>query len=152
MKTSSHAFKPVAAAVAAAVALVAIASMPARATVVDEQAQMSAVRDALQVVSPMQNAIADYRRTHDAFPASNVQAGIPAALYANGALKAVAIGPDGTIDVTLTALSGVDDGTIRLVPEFAEQSGGGDVRWTCTSPSYSNIGDLTGGVCEYSKQ
>jgi hypothetical protein len=80
-------------------------------------------------------------------------AGVPAPeRFASNSVKRLAIGPDGVIDVMLTAASGVDGGMIRFHPDYTPQSGGGDVHWTCASADYSNIGDLTGGVCKYTNQ
>jgi hypothetical protein len=114
---------------------------------------MNAVGEAMQAVGPVEEAVKRYRLTHDGFPATNVEAGVGAPpLFASNSVRSVAVGGDGIIDVTLTAASGVDGGVIRFHPDYAQQSGGGDVHWTCASASYANIGDLTGGACEHSTQ
>jgi len=129
------------------------AAEPVTAGAQDQQMQMNAVAEALQAVGPVEQAIQSYRLTHDGFPASNAEAGVgPATRFASNSVRSVAVGPDGVIDVSLTAASGVDGGVIRFHPEFAAQSGGGDVHWTCASASYANIGDLTGGTCEHTTQ
>ena len=131
----------------------AVADEPAKAGALDTQTQMNAVGEALQAVAPVEDAVKRYRLTHDAFPATNVEAGVGAPpLFASNSVRSIAVGGDGVIDVTLTAASGVDNGVIRFHPEFAAQSGGGDVHWTCASASYANIGDLTGGACEHTTQ
>lgn len=133
--------------------LSAVAAEPVKAGALDTQMQMNAVGEALQAVAPVEEAVKRYRLTHDGFPATNVEAGVGApALFASNSVRSIAVGGDGIIDVTLTAASGVDNGVIRFHPEFAAQSGGGDVHWTCASASYANIGDLTGGTCEHTTQ
>jgi hypothetical protein len=131
----------------------ALFSGSAAAETVDPDAQMSVVGEAMQAVLIVQQAVASYRASHGGFPASNEQAGLPApGQFATNSVKRVVIGSDGVIDVMLTAASGVDGGVIRFHPRYAAESGGGNVHWTCASGSYSNIGDLTGGVCEYTNQ
>jgi hypothetical protein len=118
----------------------------------DMQMQMNAVAEAMQSVAPVEQAIRSYRLSHDGFPASNAEAGVaPPSQFASNSVRSVAVGPDGIIDVRLTAASGVDGGVVRFHPEYSPQSGGGDVHWTCASASYANIGDLTGGACEHTE-
>ena len=132
------------------VAGIAHGAEPIKASASDVQTQTNAVGTAMKMVAPVQETVAAYRRSHDGFPSSNTEAGIqPAPAFASDTVKRVDIGPDGVIDVTLTAASGVDDGKIRFRPEFLAQSGGGDVHWTCISDSIANIGDLTLGACEH---
>ncbi|HEY2396092.1 MAG TPA: pilin [Rudaea sp.] len=139
-------------ALCAAAAASSWAAEPITAGAADMQTQMNAVAEALQSVGPVEQAIRSYRLSHDGFPASNAEAGlVPPSLFASNSVKTLAIGPDGIIDVTLTAASGIDGGVVRFHPEFAPQSGGGDVHWTCASASYANIGDLTGGTCEHTQ-
>ena len=147
---------PVIRVLGAAVALLAAASCPAaepvKAGALDTQMQMNAVSEALHAVAPVEEAVKSYRLTHDGFPASNAEAGIgPPAQFASNSVHAITVGPDGVIDVSLTAASGVEAGVIRFHPDYAPQSGGGDGHWNCASASYANIGDLTGGTCEYTK-
>jgi hypothetical protein len=131
----------------------AAAAAPVKVGASDTQLQMNAVAEAMQIVLPVEQVVARYRLSHEGFPASNAEAGVPPPMrFASNTVKGVAIGPDGVIDVVLNAASGVDDGVIRFHPEYAPQSGGGDVHWTCASASYANIGDLTGGTCEHTSQ
>jgi hypothetical protein len=137
---------------AAAAAVSSLAAEPISAGAADTQMQMNAVAEAMQSVAPVEQAVRSYRLSHDGFPASNAEAGVPPpSQFAGNSVKTVAVGPDGIIDVTLTAASGIDGGVVRFHPEFAPQSGGGDVHWTCASASYANIGDLTGGTCEHTQ-
>lgn len=143
----------------AASAVVAVLMIPSswaaeavKAGAQDQQMQMNAVAEAVRAVLPVEDAVKSYRLTHDGFPASNAEAGLPSPpQFASNSVKTIAIAADGIIDISLTAASGVDDGVIRFRPEFAPQSGGGDVHWTCASDSYANIGDLTGGTCSHTK-
>jgi hypothetical protein len=138
---------------ATALSLSTTAAEPAKAGASDVDMQKNAVAEAVQAVMPVEQAVRSYRLTHDGFPASNAEAAVAApASFASNSVKGVMIGPEGVIDVSLTAASGVDGGVIRFHPEFAPQSGGGDVHWTCASASYASIGDLTGGTCEYTTQ
>jgi hypothetical protein len=137
---------------AAALPVSSWAAEPLKAEAADQDAQMNAVSEAVRAVAAVEDAVRSYRLTHDGFPASNAEAGIPPPpQFAGNSVKRIAIGADGIIDVTLTAASGVDDGLIRFHPDFAPQSGGGDVHWTCASASYANIGDLTGGTCVHTE-
>ena len=129
------------------------AALPTKTSELDTQTQIKAVSEALQPVTQIEQVVASYRLSHDDFPATNAEAGVkPPLAFASNTVKGVTIGPGGVIDVTLTAASGVDDGVIRFRPEFIAQSGAGDVHWTCSSASYANIGDLTGGSCEHTSQ
>lgn len=129
------------------------AAVPSTTSELDTQAQANAVADALQSVAAVKQAVAGFRVTHDAFPGSNAEAGVKApAMYASNTVKGVSVGPGGIIDLQLTAASGVDDGVIRFRPDFVPQSGAGDVHWVCTSASYVNVSDLTGGTCEHTSQ
>lgn len=128
------------------------AAEPVKAGALDTQTQMNAVTEALQAVGPVKEAVKRYRLAHDGFPASNAEAGVPPpAQFASNSVRTITVGPDGVIDVTLTAASGLDGGLIRFHPDYAPQSGGGDVHWSCASETYANIGDLTGGNCEHTK-
>ena len=116
----------------------------------DIQAHNKAITDAIASVAKVKDAVADYRLHHEAFPASNAEAGIvPPAAFASAALKSIEVGKDGMIEERLTADSGVDNGIIRFVPAMSPQMDLNQVDWTCTSPSYSNISDLA--PCTYGK-
>jgi hypothetical protein len=128
------------------------AAEPVKAGALDTQTQMNAVTEALQAVAPVEEAVKRYRLSHDGFPASNAEAGVaPPVQFASNSVHTITVGPDGVIDVSMTAASGVDAGVIRFRPDYAPQSGGGDVHWSCASASFANIGDLTGGNCEHTK-
>jgi len=88
-----------------------LAAEPVKAGALDTQTQMNAVTEALQAVGPVEEAVKRYRLAHDGFPASNAEAGVPLpAQFASNSVHTITVGPDGVIDVTLTAASGLDGG------------------------------------------
>ena len=118
----------------------------------DNQAHAKAINDAIASVSAVKDAIASYRLHHDAFPTSNAEAGVqPPAAFASSALKRIEVGKDGMVEATLTAESGVNDGVIRFMPAMSPQTDLNQVDWTCTTPSYSAISDITNSLCIYGK-
>jgi|SRR5579863_1232402 len=119
----------------------------------DVAAQTRAISDAIASIAYIKQAVAQYRLNHDGFPASNAEAGVkPPLAFASDTVKKVNISDEGVIDMTLTALSGVDDGVIRFRPTLAPESDQGQVQWACTSASYADISDLTTGTCTYTNQ
>jgi len=118
----------------------------------DNQAHAKAINEAIKSLGVVKDAVANYRLHHDAFPGSNAEAGIlPAAAYSSATIKRVEVGKNGMIEATLTAESGVDDGILRFVPAMAPQTDLNQVDWTCTTPSYSEISDISNGLCTYGK-
>jgi len=133
--------------------IVASGAEPRKVGASDTAAQTRAIGDAIASIAYTKQAVTKYRLNHDGFPASNAEAGIsPAAAFASDTVKSVSIGAEGVIDITLTALSGVDDGIIRFRPTLAPESDHGQVQWACTSASYADISDLTTGTCTYTNQ
>jgi hypothetical protein len=118
----------------------------------DNQAHSKAINDAIAGVSSVKDAVTNYRLHHDAFPVSNAEAGVlPPAAFASSVLKRIEVGKNGMIEATLTADSGVNDGVIRFVPAMSPQTDLNQVDWTCTTPSYSTISDITNSLCTYGK-
>ena len=118
----------------------------------DVQLHHTAIAKALATAAPFKEAVESYRRHHDDFPASNLQAGLqPPDVYKNPDVHQVAIEHDGIINIMLTASSGVDNGSILLTPNLPKNTDNFAVEWKCTSANYSDISDATGGVCEYTK-
>jgi Pilin (bacterial filament) len=142
----------------AALSLMALVVLPGvtsaeQSSAADAQAHAQAITNVIARVGPVQGAVADFRRRHNSLPASNQEAGVgPPVAYATADLKSVAVLPDGVVQATLTATSGVDDGTIVWRPKKSQSRDENDIDWTCASPSYSTISDITFGVCEYSNQ
>ena len=123
-----------------------------RPSAADNDAHATAIRAALESLGSVKDAVARYRLHNPAFPTSNAEAGIvPAAAFATPALKRVEVGSNGMIQATLTADSGVDDGMVILTPAMSPQTDLNQIDWTCSSPSYSDISDITNGFCNYSK-
>jgi hypothetical protein len=124
----------------------------AKPSAADNQAHAKAINEAIAGVTSVKDAVANYRLHHDAFPLSNAEAGVlPPAAFASSALKRVEVGKNGMIEATLTAESGVNDGVIRFVPAMSPQTDLNQVDWTCSTPSYSNISDITNSLCTYGK-
>jgi len=118
----------------------------------DVQLHHTAINQALSTAAPFKAAVESYRRHHDDFPASNLDAGLqPADMYRNPDVRQVAINPGGVIDIMLTASSGVDGGVIVLTPKMPKNSDDFAVEWKCTTASYSDASDATLGLCEYTK-
>jgi hypothetical protein len=129
--------------------MVAAAETPSAA---DVQRHHLAINNALTTAAPFKQEVESYRRHHDAFPVSNVEATLgPPESYMNPDVRQVAIDRDGIINITLTASSGVDGGVIRLTPNMPKNSDDLKIEWKCTSANYSDISDATLGVCEYTK-
>ena len=124
----------------------------AKPSAADVQLHHTAINKALTTAQPFKEAVESYRRHHDQFPASNLQAGLqPPDTYKNPDVLQVAIDHDGTINVMLTASSGVDGGIIVLTPQLPKTTDDFAVEWHCASASYSDISDATSGLCEYTK-
>lgn len=134
------------------VAAVAASAAETKPSAADNLAHAKAINDAIAGVTSVKDAVANYRLHHDAFPVSNAEAGVlPPAAFASPALKRVEVGKNGMIEATLTAESGVDDGVIRFVPAKSPQTDLNQIDWTCTTPSYSTISDITNSLCTYGK-
>jgi len=129
-----------------------IASAAETSSAADVQLHHAAINQALTTAAPFKAAVESYRRHHDDFPASNLDAGLqPPDMYRNPDVRQVAIDRGGTINVTLTASSGVDGGVIVLTPKLPKNSDDFAVEWKCTTASYSDASDATLGLCEYTK-
>ena len=118
----------------------------------DVQLHHAAINQALSSAAPFKAAVESYRRHHEDFPASNLDAGLQSPdMYKNPDVHQVAIERGGVIKVTLTASSGVDAGVIVLTPNLPKNSDDFAVEWKCTTASYSDASDATLGLCEYTK-
>ncbi|GAA3956874.1 pilin [Allohahella marinimesophila] len=88
--------------------------------------------------SAVRYAVQDYAIEHGSLPASNADLGLPEPeAYARGALAAVAVGDRGRITLTFNDRSGVDGGTIQLVPIASDALYG--MQWDCRTASYEGI-------------
>jgi len=118
----------------------------------DKQRHYLAINKALTTAAPFKEAVESYRRHHNDFPSSNLEAGLqPPDIYKNPDVRQVAINEGGIINVTLTASSGYDGGVIVLTPNMPKNTDDFAVEWKCTSANYSDISDATLGFCEYTK-
>ncbi|MDR3386060.1 MAG: pilin [Rudaea sp.] len=123
-----------------------------KSSAAENQAHAAAINSAIAGVNNVKDAIARYRLHNKDFPSSNDEAAIPPpAAFATSALKRIEVGRNGVIQATLTADSGVDDGVIIFTPAMSAQTDLNQVDWTCTTPSYSDISDITNSLCVYSK-
>jgi len=129
-----------------------VAATVEKPSAADAQLHHAAINQALTTAAPFKSAVESYRRHHDDFPASNLEAGLQAPdMYRNPDVRQVAIDRGGVINVTLTASSGVDGGVIVLTPSLPKNSDDYAVAWKCATASYSDVSDATGGLCEYTK-
>ena len=116
------------------------------------QLHHTAIARALATAAPFKEAVENYRRRHDDFPSSNLDAGLQQPdLYKNPDVRRVAIENGGVVHIMLTGSSGVDNGIIVLTPSLPKNTDSFSTEWKCTSASYSDVSDATGGVCEYTK-
>ena len=96
--------------------------------------QKAQVSSGLRLASPVQQAVAVYRYTHDTFPINNLAANIAApdelgSRYVRSITISATPTP-GTIKVSYKAMGSVAEGdTLLLLPVDY----GGDVLWNCTS-------------------
>ena len=92
------------------------------------------------VASAAKVAIAESLMTNAAAPASNAEAGLPAAEDLRGqSLRATHVRADGVIELEYDGRSGVDGGIVRLVPDIELALRSGIVNWRCESADYPAI-------------
>ncbi|HZP66510.1 MAG TPA: pilin [Rudaea sp.] len=141
------------AALAVVVPIAASAMVAETPSTADAQMHAVAIANALSAAAKVQAAVIAYRQHHKEFPSSNQEAAIkPPAAFMTADVKGITVRDAGVVEVTLTGSSGVDDGSIVLTPTLANDPDSLKIDWTCASPSYATIADITGGVCEYTKQ
>jgi|SRR5690606_31143302 len=88
--------------------------------------------------SAVRYAVQDYAVEHGSLPGSNADLGLPAPeAYAKGALDAVAVSERGRITLRFNDRSGVEGGTIQLVPIASDALYG--MQWDCRTSSYEEI-------------
>jgi Pilin (bacterial filament) len=132
-----------------ATAAAAAAEKPSAA---DVQLHHTAINKALTTAAPFKTAVESYRRHHDDFPASNLDAGLQQPdTYKNPDVRQIAVDQGGTINIMLTASSGVDGGIIVLTPNLPKNSDDFAVEWKGTTANYTDASDATLGLCEYTK-
>lgn len=104
--------------------------------------------DVAAATGSMRTAIAEYYMTTAKMPATNVEAGLPAAeQYRGKTLKSAAVMSGGSIELTFDANSGVDGGRIHLVPDISRADAMG-IQWRCETSDYAQIKRAL-PTCEY---
>ncbi|MEJ2141674.1 MAG: pilin [Gammaproteobacteria bacterium] len=100
--------------------------------------QAAFVAEGLAVTGMLRVAAAEYYNSHGEWPESHAEANLPAPYQiTRQALTSAELGSDGVITLTYNAKSGVDGGTIRLVPSVSSYLG--DIKWECRTSSFENI-------------
>ena len=139
-------------AMALAVAGSAQAIEAPKSSAAEEQARADAIKAALARAAGAKMAVEAFHLAQKKFPASNAEVNLGSPdTYAGGALKRLEIVGDGEVQLVLGPSSGVDDGIIRLRPQPSPRSDENTLEWTCVTPSYAGITDITGGLCSYKK-
>lgn len=129
------------------------AQTPGQPGAADTQAHNKVLQAAVLAANPVQAKVGQFRQHTKAFPASNADVGMNLPqTYRNYDMKSVAVRPNGIVEITMTATSGVDNGVIRFTPTATGSPEDPIIEWHCTSANYNTISDATGGVCEYTNQ
>lgn len=96
------------------------------------------VAQGLALAGGIKNHVAAFQAEQGRFPSSNDELGLPEPeRFASQALTRLAVSEGGIITVTFNKLSGVADGTVRLLPD--DDGTAMAMRWRCESPSYRDI-------------
>lgn len=116
-----------------ALVIIAILNMIALPIYIDFQ-HKAQVSSGLRLASPVQQAVALYRYTHDTFPASNLAADVAAPdELGNRFVRSITITDrpvPGTIKISYRAMGSMADGDALLLLPVDY---GDDVLWNCTS-------------------
>ena len=119
--------------------LAAVVLLMAGCTVTSEEPKVDAeMIEGFLAGSSVRYAVQDYAVEHGSLPASNADLGLPEPkAYARGSLAAVEVSERGRIILTFNERSGVDGGTIQLVPIASDALYG--LQWDCRTVSYQGI-------------
>jgi len=113
-----------------------------KATAMSDSKSVAIRTDFVAATGSMKTAIAEYYLTNGKLPASNAELGLPApGEYRGTSLKSATVTPQGAIELTFDAASGIDGGQIRLVPDV-DRAGAMGIRWRCESADFAQIADL----------
>lgn len=105
------------------------------------------VSEGLALAVSVKNQVANFYGEYGKFPASNKELDLPKPeQFAVQSITSLAISNGGVITITFNELSGIEGGTIRLLPDSSNPAA--SVRWRCETPSYKNIGDWA-PQCKY---
>ncbi len=103
----------------------------------------------LSVASMAKVAVAESLMTTGSAPASNAEAGLPVPGDLRGqSLRATYVRAGGRIELEYDQQSGVDGGTLRLVPDLALALRSGIVNWRCETEDYVAIESFL-PTCKY---
>ncbi len=100
---------------------------------------MLAIANDVSAVSGARMAIAEFYMSSGRMPATNAEAGLPAAeTYKGQSLVSMKIVEGGTMLLTFDAASGVDRGTIEWQPDLTGIESMG-MQWHCQTHDYAQI-------------
>jgi type IV pilus assembly protein PilA len=85
------------------------------------------ISEGIQLADAAKTAVAHYYQTRNAWPTTNVQAGLPLNISSTY-VTSVAVGNNGVIDVTYNDASGAGAGTVL---EFVPNATNGSITWAC---------------------
>ena len=101
----------------------------------------------MQASSFAKVAITDFYQSENRWPGSNQDIGMQAPeKFAGRTLRSMEVSEGGVITLTYDDKTGVDKGTIRLIPDGSNAGYG--IKWRCVTPSYENIATMM-PTCEY---
>ncbi len=119
------------------------------ANVAAEQRAIELIRADLLAMASARVAVSESFMTTGKMPASNAEAGLPAAeTYRGRSLRAAQVVPDGRIRLTFDGESGHDGGVIELIPDVGHLDSMG-VQWRCETHDYPQITRAVPS-CDYS--
>lgn len=108
-------------------------------SVAAEQRAIELIRDDVTAMASAKVAVAESFMTMGKMPASNAEAGLPAAAsYRGRSLRSAQVVADGAIQLTFDSESGHDGGVIDLIPEVGHMDSMG-VQWRCETHDYPQI-------------
>lgn len=107
-------------------------------TLADERAAL-AIRNDVVAIAAARTAIAETYMSNGRMPASNAEAGLPAAdTYKGQSLVSMKVAADGGIILTFDAASGVEGGVIEWLPDLTGIESMG-LQWHCQTHDYPLI-------------
>ena len=102
-----------------------------------DTARTAAITDGLSLANDAQSKILKYYFDHNEFPSTNAEAGIPRPeSFQIKALKSITVKKGGQLWLHFNDKSGVDNGTVVLIPVMDINSG---KLWDCKTNSFPEI-------------
>ena len=118
-------------------------------SVLAEEREFQAIRNDVSAVTGARVAIVESYMNSGRMPASNVEAGLPAAeTYKGHSLVSLEVGEGGAMKLRFDAASGVDGGIIEWLPDLTGMESMG-VQWECITHDFKQIVRALPG-CTYS--